>query len=201
MRLTRPFFARNATDVARDLIGTRLVRLIDGHRIGGIVVETEAYCASSEPDLACHGTRNRGMPTKRTYVMFGPAGHVYMYFNYGMHWMFNVVTGEDGEANALLVRAIEPLEGVAFMQQQRGTIKQANWTNGPGKLTKALALDNRFYGADLCSDDALVWFEGSDTRVPVSTGPRVGLGKTPEPWFSMPWRFWYSGNQFVSKYR
>lgn len=200
-RLQRDFFGRNATLVARDLLGKRLIRQIDGQRVGGIIVETEAYCASEQPDLACHGTRNKGRPTKRTQVMFGEAGHVYMYFNYGMHWMFNIVTGETGQANALLVRAIAPTDGLDVIQQQRGSVAQSQWTNGPAKLAKALVLDDSFYGADLCSASATIWLEQGVTPAHISSGPRVGLGKTPEPWFSIPWRYWITDNPWVSKYR
>jgi DNA-3-methyladenine glycosylase len=93
-RLPQPFYARPARVVAVELLGKRLVRLVDGQRVAGRIVEAEAYCDTRERDLACHGDRaNWGRPTDRTRIMFGPAGHAYVYFTYGMHWMFNVVTG------------------------------------------------------------------------------------------------------------
>ena len=103
-QLPQPFYARAARQVAADLLGKRLVRLLNGQRLSGLIVETEAYCDGAERDLACHGDRaNNGRPTTRSAVMFGPAGHAYVYFTYGMHWMFNIVTGEEGQANAVLV--------------------------------------------------------------------------------------------------
>ena len=112
-RLTRSFYERPARLVAASLLGKRLVRLYNGRRISGLIVETEAYCDAHEPDLACHGDRaNNGRPTKRTAVMFGPPGVAFVYFTYGMHWMFNVVTGREGQANGVLIRALEPLEGL-----------------------------------------------------------------------------------------
>jgi DNA-3-methyladenine glycosylase len=112
MQLGQDFYARPARTVAVELLGKKLVRLVDGRRLAGIIVETEAYCDAADPDLACHGDRaNKGRPTPRTQVMFGPAGFAYVYFTYGVHWMFNIVTGQDGYANAVLIRALEPVEG------------------------------------------------------------------------------------------
>jgi DNA-3-methyladenine glycosylase len=104
--LPQDFYARPARVVAPELLGKKLVRMWNDQRIAGLIVETEAYCDADEPDLACHGDRaNNGRPTSRTEVMFGPAGYSYIYFTYGMHWMFNIVTGETGQANAVLIRA------------------------------------------------------------------------------------------------
>ena len=199
--MSRSFFARPARVVAAELLGTRLVHNVNGQRVGGIIVETEAYCDSAEPDLACHGTRNKGKPTKRTQVMFGDAGFVYIYLNYGIHWMFNIVTGEPGQANAVLVRALEPVEGLAFIAERRMKQPPEQWTNGPGKLTKALAIDMQHHAIDLTEATSVLWIESGTVPAKICTGPRVGLGKTPEPWFSVPWRFWVDGSRYVSKYR
>lgn len=199
-RLSQAFYARPARCVARELLGKRLVRRLSGQRVAGKIVETEAYCDSDEPDLACHGTSNQGRPTKRTAIMFGRAGIAYVYFTYGMHWMFNVVTGRQGEANAVLVRALEPLEGEAIMARRRGRSRR-QWTNGPAKLAQALAIDGDLNGADLCEPDGAIWLEDGPA-VPdsaVAIGPRIGLGGTPEPWRSMPWRYWIKENLFVSR--
>ncbi len=201
-RLPQEYFARRAQRVGADLLGKRLVRLHDGQRLSGFIVETEAYCDSQEPDLACHGDRaNGGRPTQRTAVMFGPAGRAYVYFTYGMHWMFNVVTGEPGISNAVLIRALEPDEGPDIMAVLRGGRKRSEWTNGPAKLAQALAIDKTMNGADLCHPDSQIWVEDTlqVTMDQVERGPRVGLGNTPEPWLSMPWRFWIKGNEFVSR--
>lgn len=200
-RLPLSFYARRATIVAQDLLGKRLVRLWHGRRLAGIIVETEAYCDSQEPDLACHGSKNKGRPTQRTGVMFGPPGHIYMYFNYGLHWMFNIVTGETGVANAVLIRALEPLEGEDVMQTNRVNLPRLLWTNGPAKLTQALNLDKSFNGVNLCEPDGVIWIENAPSlsEQSISMGPRIGLGKTPEPWLSMPWRYWVRDSSFVSK--
>jgi DNA-3-methyladenine glycosylase len=198
--LSHSFYARPARIVARELLGKRLVRLLDGERLSGIIVETEAYCDGDAPDLACHATANKGRPTARTQVMFGPAGHVYVYFTYGMHWMFNVVTGVEGVANAVLIRALEPVEGEWLMAQHRQR-PRAEWTNGPAKLTQALSIDHAVHGANLFEPGGVIRIEDG-VSVPAATigvGPRIGLGKTPEPWLSMPWRFWIEGNPFVSR--
>src|SRR5215207_9186175 len=118
--LPQSFYARPARHVAADLLGKKLVRLLDGQRVAVYIVETEAYCDGDESDLACHGDRaNKGKPTARTAVMFGPAGFAYVYFTYGMHWMFNIVTGQEGQANAVLIRALEPAEGEEIMAHNR----------------------------------------------------------------------------------
>ena len=202
-QLSQLFYARSARTVAVALLGKRLVRRCNGQRVSGIIVETEAYCDhETERDLACHGDRaNNGRPTERTAVMFGPPGYAYVYFTYGMHWMFNVVTGEPGAANAVLVRALEPVEGLDLMREWRNGRAHAQLTNGPAKLAQALAIDKSQNRANLCAADSVVWIETDREIAPdaVATGPRVGLGQTPEPWYSMPWRYWLKDNQFVSK--
>jgi DNA-3-methyladenine glycosylase len=172
--------------VARELLGTRLVRVTDGVRISGWICETEAYCG--EEDLACHAKAGR---TPRTEVMYGPPGVAYVYFTYGMHWLFNTVTMPAGQPEAVLVRAIVPSEGVEIIAKRRGSQPRKLWTNGPAKLTMALGIDGRHNNLDLCAPDAAVLIE-KGIKVPdewVTTGPRVGMGTVPEPWYSMPWRF------------
>jgi DNA-3-methyladenine glycosylase len=199
--LPQTFYARSPRDVAPDLLGRRLVRLWHGRRLSGIIVETEAYGAAGLPDLACHADRaNGGRPTPRTAVMFGPPGHAYVYFTYGMHWMFNVVTGQEGEASAVLIRALQPDEGAEEMVGHRRGRPYAELTNGPAKLTQALQIDKKYNQANLCRPDGVIWIE-QGTRIPsveIAAGPRVGLGKTPEPWLSKPWRYWIRNNPFVS---
>ncbi len=202
VRLPQTFYARKSRVVAQALLGRRLVRLYNGRRLSGIIVETEAYCDGDEPDLACHGDRaNNGQPTKRTAVIFHEAGFAYVYFNYGIHWMFNVVTGATGTASAVLIRALEPEEGGDMMQELRNGRSCKDWTNGPAKLAQALAIDKTQNEANLCDPNGVIWLEEAREIAPSSicTGPRVGLGKTPEPWFSIPWRYWIDGNPFVSK--
>lgn len=201
IRLQPAFFARSARTVAADLLGKRLVRLLDGERVSGIIVETEAYCDADVPDLACHGDRaNNGRPTARTAVMFGLPGHAYVYFTYGMHWMFNIVTGKEGEANAVLVRALQPEEGVVQMAALRKR-PYPELTNGPAKLAQALAIDKSLNGVSLYASDSVIWLEDAPLlhADQIATGPRIGMGKTPEPWYSIPWRYWWRDNGFVSR--
>jgi DNA-3-methyladenine glycosylase len=184
-RLKREFFDRPTLEVARDLLGTRLVRL-EGRRLAGIIVETEAYIGES--DLGCHA--KAGL-TPRTRVMFGPPGHAYIYFTYGMHWMLNFVTEREGFPAAVLIRAVAPTEGIPIIAARRRERPRAAWTDGPAKLCQAFGVDRNLNDADLCSPDAQIFVE---TGVPipglrVTTGPRVGLNNVPEPWKSAPWRF------------
>jgi DNA-3-methyladenine glycosylase len=183
------------------MYGKKLVHQLNGRLLSGIIVETEAYCDGDEPDLACHGERvNNARPTPRTAVMFGPAGFAYVYFTYGIHWLFNVVTGEVGRPNAVLIRALEPVDGIEQMIEYRGERPLTQLTNGPAKLTQALAIDKSHNGANLCQPDGVIWIEDAPA-VPqnqIAVGPRIGLGKTPEPWYSIPWRYWLADNPFVS---
>ncbi len=180
--LPRTFYQRHTLTVARELIGARLVRLSAGRRLAGMITETEAYIG--EEDLGCHA---RVGLTPRTQVMYGPAGHAYVYFTYGNHWMLNVVTEREGFPAAVLIRAIHPLEGSDLMSVRRN----GRDTYGPGKLTQALAISKRQNGIDLTLRDHGLWIEKS-SRIsdwPVTISPRVGLNNVPEPWKSKPWRF------------
>lgn len=213
--LDQAFYARGAQVVAPALLGKKLVRRLsdsvgNGRLLSGIIVETEAYCDdANEPDLACHGHRaNQGRPTPRTQIMFGPAGFAYVYFTYGMHWMFNVVTGLDKQANAVLIRALQPLDGIEGMIQNRNSRVQNGrsliaLTNGPAKLAQALAIDKTLNGTNMCRPDSPIWIEDAPPvpATAIATGPRIGLGKTPEPWLSRPWRYWIKENDFVSSVR
>ena len=184
--LPRKFYDRPTLLVARELIGARLVRMLDGRRLAGLITETEAYIG--EKDLASHARAGR---TPRTAVMYGAPGHAYVYFTYGNHWMLNVVTEQEGTPGAVLIRAIQPLEGVEVMLERR----HGRDTFGPGKLCQALGIDKSLNGADLASKDSGLWIERG-VQVPdsaVTLGPRVGLNTTPEPWLSKPWRFLVEG--------
>lgn len=185
-RVPRSFFTQRTLAVARALLGTRLVRIVHGRRVAGIVVETEAYIG--ETDAGCHARAGR---TPRTAIMYGPPGHAYVYFNYGMHWLFNVVTEREGFPAAVLVRALLPIEGLTFMAQRRAGQPRTRWTDGPAKLCQALDITGAFHGLDLCREGTPLFFEfdGSLEEEAVEQGPRVGLNNVPEPWRSMPWRF------------
>jgi DNA-3-methyladenine glycosylase len=178
--------------VARDLLGMRLVRLLmGGRRISGLIVETEAY--NGETDLASHARAGR---TPRTAVMYGPPGQAYVYFTYGMHWCLNCVSGPEGYPAAVLLRAIRPEEGLDIIAARRAGRPQAEWCNGPGKLTQALGIDGALNGVDLTSAPGGLWIEAGQPAVEenVLVGPRVGIQNVPEPWRSKPWRFRYGLN-------
>ena len=182
-RLTRDFFNRPTLQVARALLGQRLVHRRNGRRLAGLIVETEAYIG--ERDLASHAPLGR---TLRSALMFGLPGHAYVYFTYGMHWMLNFVTEAEDLPAAVLIRAILPEEGLPAMRRRRSREPLAD---GPARLTQALGIDGRLNGADLCGRDAVLFVErGPGTRAGrVRRAPRVGLGRTPEPWLSRPWNF------------
>ena len=196
MRLTRSFYARPTRQLAQALLGCRLVRRWHGQRLSGLIVEAEAYIG--ETDLACHARVGR---TARNAVMYGQPGFAYVYFTYGMHWMLNVVSEEEHFPAAVLIRALEPQEGIDRMLQHRPVSRPIELCRGPAKLTQALRIDQALNGVDLCNRRSDLWIE---TGVPVPTrsverGPRVGLFTTPEPWKSKPWRYWVKDSPFVSK--
>lgn len=182
MPLPRKFYDRPTLTVARELLGARLVRILDGMKLVGLITETEAYFGFD--DLASHAKAGR---TIRTAPMFGPPGHVYVYFTYGNHWMLNAVTEAEGFPAAVLIRAIHPIEGMDVMMERRN----GRDTLGPGKLTQALGITKSENYLDLTKQNDRLWIEPgiSVPQKSVTIGPRVGLNKTPEPWFSKPWRF------------
>ena len=186
-RLPRDFFGRSTLTVAREILGQRLVRLErDGRRLSGRIVEAEAYIGTE--DLGCHARAGR---TARNETMWGAAGHAYVYFTYGMHWMLNLVTEAEGFPAAVLIRGLLPEEGLRAIRRRRGSRPLGALADGPAKLCQALAIDRRLNGHDLCSPGARLFVEACPP-VPaslVTRGPRVGLNSVPEPWQSLPWRF------------
>ncbi len=185
--IQRDFYARPALAVARDLLGCRLVREQSGMRLAGLILETEAY--QGEADLGCHASAGE---TPRTSVMYGPPGHAYVYFTYGMHWLLNAVTDGEGTPAAVLIRALLPVEGIEEMAQNRPyRAKQRGWTDGPAKLTQALGIDGGFNRVDLCDRHSGLWIEPGEPlpEYAVEQTSRVGLNSVPEPWRSVPWRF------------
>jgi DNA-3-methyladenine glycosylase len=185
-RLAESFFARDTVQVARDLVGKRLVRLDRNQRISGIILETEAY--RGEEDLACHCRAGR---TPRTEIMYGPAGRAYIYLIYGMHWLLNFVTESEGSPGAVLIRAIAPEEGKLIIAQRRGNQSEKHWTDGPGKISKALEINGELNGLNTCNPRAPIFIENGQDLNPewIKAAPRVGLESVPEPWRSIPWRF------------
>ncbi len=190
------FYKKPTLDVARNLLGKVLVKESPKGRASGIIVETEAY--KGPEDRAAHSFGGRR--TKRTEVMFGPAGFVYTYVMH-THCLVNVVCGEVGVPQAVLIRAVEPLEGEALMFQRRGDRKRHELTSGPGKLTKALGITKGDYG--LRFDEPPLYIAHGEREVSnehVVAGPRIGIENTGEA-RDYPWRFWIEGNEFVSKPR
>lgn len=184
--LDRQFYSRPTLQVARELLGKRLVRLENGARLAGIIVEAEAYIG--EEDLGCHAHSGY---TPRTRVLYGPPGHAYVYFTYGNYWMLNFVAERQGFPAAILIRGIVPTEGIDHIAARRQGRPQVHWTDGPGKICIALAINKAQNEADLCAPEAELFVE-QGVNIPdscVTTGPRVGLNSVPEPWKSIPWRF------------
>jgi DNA-3-methyladenine glycosylase len=194
-RLGWDFFARNTLTVARELLGRRLVRLLDGDRLSGRIVEVEAYVG--EDDQASHARFGR---TQRNAAMYGPPGRAYVYLVYGVHHCLNVVTGREGYPAAVLIRALEPLEGIEGMRARRGGRSDLLLTSGPGRLCQALAIARRFDGVDLCAPEALLFVEVG-ACVPddaVAAGPRVGV-RGDEVAITTPWRFYLRDSPHVSR--
>jgi DNA-3-methyladenine glycosylase len=192
-RLPREFFDRSTLQVARELLGMRLVRLEGEQRLSGRIIETEAY--RGEEDQGCHAYHGR---TPRTQVMYGPPGHAYVYFTYGMHWMLNFVVEAEGFPAAILIRAIHPMEGVDIIGARRAGQPPQHWTDGPAKICQALDIDRNLNGCDLCApaSELFVEFDQPIPEASATIGPRVGLYSVPEPWKSIPWRFCVSSTTF-----
>jgi DNA-3-methyladenine glycosylase len=182
--LPRAFYARDVLQVARALLGKKLVRRINDAEVSGIIVETEAY--RGEADSACHAHRGK---TPRNAIMYGQAGHAYVYFTYGMHHLINVVTAAIGEPQAVLLRALVPLTGIGEMETRRKR-QGAQLTDGPAKLCQALGIDKSFYGWDLTLGEEL-WIEDwkpLPAKSILST-PRIGIDYAQKIDREAQWRF------------
>jgi DNA-3-methyladenine glycosylase len=186
--LSREFYLQPTLDVARDLLGKVLIHRTPRGILAGRIVEAEAYTSN---DPACHACK--GM-TKRNAVMFGEPGHAYVYFTYGMYYCFNAVTAPEGVGEGALVRAVEPLEGVEIMEENRGTEVLTNLCSGPGKLCMAFGLDGRHNGLDLTNSELVIvddgWLPGE-----IVAAKRIGIRQGVD----LPWRFYLAGNPHVSK--
>lgn len=174
--------------MAKDLLGSLLVRCIGNSVLSGKIVETEAYRGADDP--ASHAYRG---VTKRNEVMFGEAGHAYIYFTYGNHYCLNFTTEGEAEAGAVLIRAIEPVRGTAQMQKRRGIQELTELASGPGKLTKAMAIDKSLNGEDLVTSKHLYVLRG-DLNEEVGISSRIGLSVARET----KWRYFVEGSPFVS---
>jgi DNA-3-methyladenine glycosylase len=181
--LRREFFARSVHDVAPELIGATL--LVDG--VGGTIVEVEAY---DQEDPASHGYAGR---TARTASMFGPPGHAYVYRSYGVHWCLNLVCARDGIAQAVLVRALEPTDGLERMCERRGLDEPRLLCSGPGRLCQALGVTREHDG--LALDEPPFELRARAQEPDVRAGPRVGITRAAD----YPWRYVLAGSRFVSR--
>lgn len=195
MKLQPSFYhRRNVTTIARDLLGKVLITSIKGQVSSGIIVETEAY---SWKERGCHAYNGR--KTLRNEVMFDAGGKAYVYLCYGMHHLFNVVTNREGIAEAVLVRAVEPLQGVEIMIERRGDVPVHQLTSGPGKLTRALGIDRSWNGKVLWNDD--VWIEDIGKKVSarqLEISKRIGIDYAGED-ANLLWRFSIRDNKWVSR--
>ncbi len=183
------FYARDTGDVARSLLGKILVRRIGRQTVKCRLVETEAYYGKDDP--ASHAARGK---TKRTAVMFGQPGHAYVYFNYGVHHLLNVVTEVAGTAGAVLVRAVEPIEGMDMLLRNRPVSQVRQLTNGPGKLTQALGINLDLNGKSL-DTSVLGIIDSEENNFRVVSGPRIGISAGRD----MELRFCIENNKFVSR--
>jgi DNA-3-methyladenine glycosylase len=183
--LPRAFYERSAVEVARDLLGKVLVH----GPAAGIIVETEAYLGGD--DLASHSARGL---TPRTRVIFGPPGHAYVYFIYGMYECLNLVAEPAGQAGCVLLRALEPAAGIGIMRQRRGARPDREIASGPGKLTLAMAITRAHNGADVTRGSLVVREPAEPRHMEIAVTPRIGITKCAD----LPLRFLVRGNRFVS---
>lgn len=187
--LDKNFYSRDTSKVAQELLGKNIVHKINGHELVVKIVETEGYLQN---DPACHASRGL---TPRNKVMFGPPGRVYVYFSYGNHWLLNFVTEKENVPGAVLIRAVEPVKGIEIIRNNRpGIKKDIDLTNGPGKLTQALAITKDFYGLSLTGNNFYVENNGIKT-FEIFTTTRIGISEGCE----LPYRYYIKGNKFISR--
>lgn len=198
MKLSLDFFTRKDTlRISRDLLGKLLV-VPDpetGKRVSGMIVETEAYLGVIDKAAHSYGGRR----TERNEITYAAGGHVYVFFVYGMYYQLNLVTGAAEHPHVVLIRAVEPVEGLELMRQRRGEMKVTNLTSGPGKLCIALGIDRSLNGEHLVEGER-IWVEDYRRfkKSEIASGPRVGIDYA-EEFADEPWRFWVKGSPFVSR--
>lgn len=193
-RLALDFYLRDTETVARDLIGKRLVHVVDGERLSGVIVETEAYLGIA--DRAAHSFGDKRTP--RTESMYLEGGHSYVYFIYGMHYCFNVVTGPAEHPEAVLIRALVPTEGVERMKLRRQSAREVDLASGPGKLCQALGIDRSCDRVSLVKSKKLFIENGPALKGEIIASPRIGVAYAGEA-AQWPLRFSLVGNPHVSK--
>ncbi|NLW41057.1 MAG: DNA-3-methyladenine glycosylase [Tissierellia bacterium] len=201
MKLDREFYSRDTLTVARELLGKVLVHNINGQKLRGIIVETEAYLGLRDKAAHSYG----GRKTKRVESMYDLPGTAYVFFIYGMYYCFNIVTERIGVPEAVLIRGIEPIEGLDFMARNRFGVdydnltkrQKRNLTNGPGKLSIAFNIDKSLDGVDLCGD-SLYLEHGDGKKFNIVQTKRIGIDYAEEA-RDFPYRFYIQGNPYVSK--
>jgi len=198
-KLPRSFYLQDTVTVARDLLGCTLWRKLDNHLLAGRIVETEAYLGANDP--ASHA--RRGLRSPRNESMYLAGGHAYVYFTYGMHWCLNVVTQEEDIAEAVLLRALEPVRGVDLMRELRPKAKRDfDLMNGPGKICMAMSIDRKLDGERL--DGVTLFITPRDAGVrddAIAVSPRVGIDGAGEEAARWPLRFYLRDNRYVSPHR
>lgn len=192
--LSQKFYLQPTLEVAKQMLGKFLVKEEEQEILAGKIIETEAYIGPE--DKASHTFS--GTKTERNKAVFLTGGHIYIYLVYGMYWMLNITTTKKGQPECVLIRALEPVEGIEKMQQNRDTPIE-NLTNGPGKLCQAFALDKSYYGKKLVKNSG-IWLEdrGLDIEKKIVCNSRIGIDYAKE-WAEKPWRFYIKDNPFVSK--
>jgi DNA-3-methyladenine glycosylase len=185
---SKSFFNKSVTELAKDLLGCELLHKSKDGTTAGVIVETEAY---HQTDAASHSYSGK---TARTEVMFGPPGFIYVYFTYGMHWCFNITAEEEGVGAAVLIRALEPTQGMSLMKQRRGKDDVSELCSGPSKLVQAMGISKTDYGKPIFGGDFDLIPRSSASNLVVRSGPRIGISKAK----NKPWRFWIKDNVFVS---
>lgn len=193
-KLNRNFYLKSAEELAPALLGKILVHKTAEGVTSGIIVETEAYIGPEDKGAHSCG----GVPTARTAVMFGKGGFAYVYLIYGMYSCFNVVANVKDKPEAVLIRALEPLDGVELMKMRRGTDKPENLCSGPGKLCSALGITREQSGADLCKNELFILDMPELPKSEIIVSPRINIDYA-EEYRDKPWRYFVKGNKFVSK--
>lgn len=190
--LQKNFYEQNTIDVAKSLLGKKFIRKINNNILSGIIVETEAYTGKDDPSAHSYN----GI-TKRNEIMFAGGGYAYIYFIYGNYFCFNVTTSTKDAGHAVLIRGIEPVDGIEHMKQRRNQTKITELTNGPGKICQALGIDISLNGIDVTNNDELFITEGINHNFKISVSPRIGISKAED----LPHRFFIHDNQFITRHK
>jgi DNA-3-methyladenine glycosylase len=192
-KLPRSFYSRDAETVAKELLGQIFITRLPQGETRGLIVETEAYLGRE--DKAAHSFG--GKKTQRNEVLYGPAGHAYIYLIYGLYHLFNIVVGEPGDPQAVLIRALEPLAGFEIMAKRRKTEQKKLLTSGPGRLSEAMGITRQLNGENLLGEPLFI-AKGTDEPREIIAKPRIGIDYAQE-WVDKPLRFYLANNSFISK--